>query len=132
MLMIHLALVCLCSSKMMNDALVCSGESTDLSFLDPISRADTPPRAIQLAAGELSLRLQECRRRIETGLGDAIHTIRRCRMSGKAGPSSAVQVDFCCFLIGNCLGSLPKRCGQQCTADIIIRACSPQETQQLF
>jgi hypothetical protein len=62
-----------------------AGESTDLSFLDPISRADTPPKAICLAAGELSLRLQECKRRIQQGLGDAMHTIATCRMSGKAG-----------------------------------------------
>lgn len=62
-----------------------SGESTDLSFLDPINRADTPPRAIQLAAAELSLRIEQNRQRLNTGLGDAVNTITRRRMCGKVG-----------------------------------------------
>ncbi len=62
-----------------------TGESTDLSFLDPINRADTPPRAIQLAAAELSLRIEQNRQRLNTGLGNAVDTITRRRMCGKVG-----------------------------------------------
>ena len=62
-----------------------AGQSTDLSFLDPINRADTPPKAIQLAAGELSLRVLETRRRLDAGLGTIQDTIQRCRMDGKPG-----------------------------------------------
>ncbi|BDA42391.1 probable lysine-specific demethylase JMJ703 at N-terminal half [Coccomyxa sp. Obi] len=65
------------------------GESTDLSFLDPINRADTPPRAIQLAAAELSLRIEQNRLRLNTGLGDAVNTITRRRMCGKVGAMDA-------------------------------------------
>ncbi len=64
-----------------------AGESTDLSFLDPINRADTPPRAIQLAAAELSLRIEQNRLRLNTGLGEAVNTILRRRMCGKVGAS---------------------------------------------
>lgn len=62
-----------------------AGQSTDLSFLDPINRADTPPKAIQLAAGELSLRVLETRRRLDAGLGPIQDTIQRRRMDGKPG-----------------------------------------------
>lgn len=65
-----------------------AGQSTDLSFLDPINRADTPPKAIQLAAGELSLRVLETRRRLDAGLGRIQDTIQRCRMTGKPGKQS--------------------------------------------
>ena len=63
----------------------CAGESIDLSFLDPINRADTPPRAIQLAAGELRWRIGEGKRRLTSGLGDAADSISRRRMHGKPG-----------------------------------------------
>lgn len=66
-----------------------AGQSTDLSFLDPINRADTPPRGIQLAAGELSLRVLETRRRLDAGLGPIQDTIQRCRMAGKPGRGRA-------------------------------------------
>ena len=69
--------------------LMCAGQSTDLSFLDPINRADTPPKAIQLAAGELSLRVLETRRRLDAGLGPIQDTIQRCRMAGKPGTGPA-------------------------------------------
>lgn len=64
----------------------CSGRCTDLSFLDPIVREDTPPQAIRLAAGELALRITEGRRRQAAGLGEALlGSICHTRMHGKAG-----------------------------------------------
>jgi hypothetical protein len=70
-----------------------------LSFLDPINRADTPPKAIQLAAGELSLRVVETRRRLDAGLGALQDTIQRARMHGKPGgwPTTSVPWALICL-----------------------------------
>ena len=76
----------------------CAGQSTDLSFLDPINRADTPPKAIQLAAGELSLRVLETRRRLDAGLGRIQDTIQRCRMAGTPGQAPALPAPAICLL----------------------------------
>ena len=74
-----------CLACRLKPALPLAGQSTDLSFLDPINRADTPPKAIQLAAGELSLRVVETRRRLDAGLGPLQDTIQRTCMHGKPG-----------------------------------------------
>ena len=76
-----------------------AGQSTDLSFLDPINRADTPPKAIQLAAGELSLRVLETRRRLDAGLGRIQDTIQRARMDGKPGEARALPAPAICTLL---------------------------------
>ncbi|KAL0051456.1 hypothetical protein WJX82_007798 [Trebouxia sp. C0006] len=44
-----------------------TGKRSDLTFLDPMNRADCPPKAIALAAGELVLRMREEKRRREAG-----------------------------------------------------------------
>jgi hypothetical protein len=67
-----------------------AGRCTDLSFLDPIVREDTPAQAIRLAAGELALRIQAGRRRQLDGLGEGLLAlIRQRRMHGKAGARCA-------------------------------------------
>ncbi len=77
----------------------CAGQSTDLSFLDPINRADTPPKAIQLAAGELSLRVLETRRRLDAGLGPIQDTMQKRRMDGKPGDIPFVNSLSCLTVI---------------------------------
>lgn len=44
-----------------------TGKRSDLTFLDPMNKADCPPKAIALAAGELVLRIREEKRRREVG-----------------------------------------------------------------
>ena len=44
-----------------------TGKRSDLTFLDPMNKADCPPKAIALAAGELVLRMREEKRRREAG-----------------------------------------------------------------
>ena len=60
------------------------GQRTDLSFLDPINHADTPPVAVQLGTAELIWRLEEERRR-RTGLLACSSGLAFERMSGSAG-----------------------------------------------
>ena len=54
----------------------------DLTFLDPMNKADCPPKAIALAAGELVLRMREERRRREAGGIAADPPLPSKRMSG--------------------------------------------------
>jgi len=44
-----------------------TGKRSDLTFLDPMNKADCPPTAIALGAGELVLRMREEKRRREAG-----------------------------------------------------------------
>ena len=63
-----------------------SGKRSDLTFLDPMNKADCPPKAIALAAGELVLRIREEKRRREVGgiaAEPALPTKRMC--GGKPG-----------------------------------------------
>lgn len=60
------------------------GQRTDISFLDPINHADTPPAAVQLGTAELIWRLEEERRR-RTGLLACSSGLTFQRMSGPAG-----------------------------------------------
>lgn len=58
-----------------------TGRPTDLSYLDPINHADTPPLAVQLGTAELVLRAEEERRRREAGL-KAAPGLASMRMKG--------------------------------------------------
>lgn len=63
-----------------------TGKRSDLTFLDPMNKADCPPKAIALAAGELVLRIREEKRRREVGgiaAEPALPTKRMC--GGKPG-----------------------------------------------
>ena len=59
-----------------------TGKRSDLTFLDPMNKADCPPKAIALAAGELILRIREERRRREVGGLAADPPLPTKRMSG--------------------------------------------------
>lgn len=45
-----------------------AGKRADISYLDPINHADTPATAVQLGTAQLTLRLDEERRRRQAGL----------------------------------------------------------------
>ncbi|KAK9825321.1 hypothetical protein WJX74_009284 [Apatococcus lobatus] len=60
------------------------GRATDLSFMDPINVEDAPTRAVQLAAGELALRIAEERRRRVVGLA-GMPQLQARPMVGKPG-----------------------------------------------
>ncbi len=60
------------------------GRATDLSFMDPINVEDAPTRAVQLAAGELALRIAEERRRRIVGLA-GMPQLQARPMVGKPG-----------------------------------------------
>lgn len=59
-----------------------TGKRSDLTFLDPMNKADCPPKAIALAAGELVLRMREEKRRREAGGIAAEPPLPGKRMSG--------------------------------------------------
>ena len=59
-----------------------TGKRCDLTFLDPMNKADCPPKAIALAAGELVLRMREEKRRREVGSIAADPPLPSRRMSG--------------------------------------------------
>lgn len=59
-----------------------TGKRCDLTFLDPMNKADCPPKAIALAAGELVLRIREEKRRREVGGIAADPPLPSRRMSG--------------------------------------------------
>lgn len=59
-----------------------TGKRSDLTFLDPMNKADCPPKAIALAAGELVLRMREEKRRREAGGVAADPVLPSRRMSG--------------------------------------------------
>lgn len=59
-----------------------TGKRSDLTFLDPMNKADCPPKAIALAAGELILRTREEKRRREAGGIAAEPPLPSKRMSG--------------------------------------------------
>ena len=59
-----------------------TGKRSDLTFLDPMNKADCPPKAIALAAGELVLRIREEKRRREVGGIAADPTLPSKRMCG--------------------------------------------------
>ncbi|KAK9864104.1 hypothetical protein WJX84_004798 [Apatococcus fuscideae] len=60
------------------------GRATDLSFMDAINVEDAPTRAVQLAAGELALRIQEEQRRRVVGLA-GMPQLQARPMIGKPG-----------------------------------------------
>lgn len=59
-----------------------TGKRSDLTFLDPMNKADCPPKAIALAAGELVLRMREEKRRRKAGGVAADPPLPSRRMSG--------------------------------------------------
>ena len=71
-----------------------TGQRADTSYLDPIKVEDAPAEAIRLAAAELSLRVNEERRRRGVGLG-CISNLKYERMTGKPGKLSATPENTC-------------------------------------
>lgn len=61
-----------------------AGKRSDLTFLDPMNKADCPPKAIALAAGELVLRIREEKRRRKAGGLDGRTSMLSVRMSGNS------------------------------------------------
>lgn len=76
-----------------------TGKRSDLTFLDPMNKADCPPKAIALAAGELVLRLREEKRRREVGGIAADPALPGRRMSGGKPGRGAYRVTFCMRLL---------------------------------
>lgn len=78
-----------------------TGKRCDLTFLDPMNKADCPPKAIALAAGELVLRMREERRRRKAGGIAADPPLPSRRMSG-GKPGRHAWFPFpMCSLAGN-------------------------------
>ena len=67
-----------------------TGQRADTSYLDPIKVEDAPAEAIRLAAAELSLRVNEERRRRGVGLG-CISNLKYERMTGKPGKAKSLS-----------------------------------------
>lgn len=61
-----------------------AGKRSDLTFLDPMNKADCPPKAIALAAGELVLRIREERRRRKAGGLNGRSLLPSVQMSGNS------------------------------------------------
>lgn len=70
-----------------------TGKRSDLTFLDPMNKADCPPKAIALAAGELILRTREEKRRREAGGIAAEPPLPSKRMSG-GKPGTALNASL--------------------------------------
>lgn len=71
-----------------------TGKRCDLTFLDPMNKADCPPKAIALAAGELVLRMREENRRREVGSTAADPPLPSRRMSGGTPGRRRCEVDI--------------------------------------
>lgn len=84
-----------------------TGKRSDLTFLDPMNKADCPPKAIALAAGELVLRMREEKRRREVGGIAAEPALPGRRMSGGKPGMRAGRATFCMRLLqAACVQSL--------------------------
>lgn len=103
-----------------------TGKRSDLTFLDPMNKADCPPKAIALAAGELVLRMREEKRRREAGGVAADPPLPSRRMSGgKPGKHGILLVLAATLACGAlliscyaalCLSSAPQPLGVGSTA----------------
>ena len=81
-----------------------TGKRCDLTFLDPMNKADCPPKAIALAAGELVLRMREEKRRREVGGVAADPPLPSRRMSGEKPGRHACRMSFReCLSQASCL-----------------------------
>ena len=77
-----------------------TGKRSDLTFLDPMNKADCPPTAIALAAGELVLRMREEKRRREAGGISADPPLPSKRMCGShPGTLSLLPLWSCLILL---------------------------------
>ena len=71
-----------------------AGKRSDLTFLDPMNKADCPPKAIALAAGELVLRVREEKRRRKAGGINGKSQLPMVRMCGSTpGIFSLLVID---------------------------------------
>lgn len=71
-----------------------AGKRSDLTFLDPMNKADCPPKAIALAAGELVLRIREEKRRRQVGGVDGKTPLPAVRMHG-GSPGTRRDMTMC-------------------------------------
>ena len=77
-----------------------TGKRSDLTFLDPMNKADCPPTAIAVAAGELVLRMREEKRRREAGGISADPPLPSKRMCGShPGTLSLLPLWSCLTLL---------------------------------
>ena len=84
-----------------------TGKRCDLTFLDPMNKADCPPKAIALAAGELVLRMREEKRRREVGGIAADPPLPSRRMSGGKPGRHAYRASLHeCLLQAGCVKQL--------------------------
>ena len=72
-----------------------AGKRSDLTFLDPMNKADCPPKAIALAAGELVLRIREEKRRRKAGGLTGKSQLPMLRMSGNSPGRDLPSLKFC-------------------------------------
>ena len=71
-----------------------AGKRSDLTFLDPMNKADCPPKAIALAAGELVLRVREEKRRRKAGGLIGKSQLPMLRMSGNSPGKNLLLSDI--------------------------------------
>lgn len=72
-----------------------AGKRSDLTFLDPMNKADCPPKAIALAAGELVLRVREEKRRRKAGGINGKSQLPMVHMSGSTPGTLSLLVVGC-------------------------------------
>lgn len=72
-----------------------AGKRSDLTFLDPMNKADCPPKAIALAAGELVLHIREEKRRRKAGGLTGKSQLPTMRMSGNSPGRDSTSLEFC-------------------------------------
>ena len=75
-----------------------AGKRSDLTFLDPMNKADCPPKAIALAAGELVLRIREEKRRRHVGGVEGQAPLPTVRMRGGSPGIRRRTLHACCVL----------------------------------
>ena len=110
------------------------GRATDLSFMDPINVEDAPTRAVQLAAGELALRVAEERRRRVVGLA-GMPQLQARPMIGKPGTIyfvKSLQL-ACCKLVGaSCVSRTFQTCVQGSGPAFFLDLDMPSVTDHLY